>query len=284
MPDYFASPALRRVGNDTLLTIPLTGIEAQIYDRIWRAVVEGKLKSGTKLPEDVLSEAFGVSRTIVRKVLVILEQEGIAHLPLNRGAYVATPSAASARAVLEAFHMVASYIARALGAPERIITTDELDLFDLHISAQAEAESAGDFATSRLLTGEFYVLMAAVHGNEILTQQASNLFTRYLMGLSLYQVPHQHFPRAAIQREIVDLLVAGKADEAEVRVLANFTAVERTLRFEAVDEVADLREILSGKKSHIRSSTKEAGAASEHPKKPGRPPRKPKSRTATSKT
>lgn len=284
MPDYFASPALRRIGNDSLLTIPLTGVEAQIYDRIWRAVVEGKLKSGTKLREEVLTETFGVSRTIVRKVLIILEQEGIAHLPLNRGAYVATPSATSARAVLEAFHMVASYIARELGSPGRLLTESERDLFDLHIRAQAEAEGANDFVTSRLLTGEFYVLMAAVHGNEILTQQASNLFTRYLMGLSLYQVPHQHFPRAAIQREIVDLLAEGKADEAEARVLANFTAVERTLRFEAVDEIADLREILLGEQRPVRSAIKEVESASQRSKKPASAQRKPKSRTATSKT
>ena len=244
MPDYYASPGLRQIANSDLLTIPLTGIEAQIYDRVWRAIVEGKLKCGGKLREDVIGGVFGVSRTVVRKVMVIMEQEGIVYLPPNLGAYVATPTPEATRAVLEAVHMMMTYIIKALGAPDREWTSEQRHLFDLHIAAQAEADSAGDFVTSRLLTGEYYVLLAAIYGNEILTQQAAHLFTRYVMGLSLYQVALLAPARAASQRQIVDHLIAGEAEAAGAIVMANFAEVERSLRFTTEDEDNDLKAIL----------------------------------------
>jgi DNA-binding GntR family transcriptional regulator len=251
MSDFYASPALRKFGNPGLLTVPLSGIEAQIYDRLWRGVVEGKLKPGAKLREDVICEAFGVSRTVVRKVLVIMEQEGIADLPPNRGAYVATPSPESARAVQEALHVLVSYVVRGLSAPDGRPDDRARSLIELHIGAQRDAELADDFVTSRLLAGEFYVLLAAVYGNEVLTQQVANLFTRYAMGLSLFQLPPRHLERAPLQSQLLALILAGKSNEAVTLVLDAFAALERTLRFEAQDEDVDLRALLAPQKGEV---------------------------------
>jgi DNA-binding GntR family transcriptional regulator len=71
-----------------------------IYDRIWSAIAEHKLRPGTRLKEEQLSEIFGVSRARVRAALAALERDGLVTLVQNRGAFVAQPTIEEARDVL----------------------------------------------------------------------------------------------------------------------------------------------------------------------------------------
>jgi DNA-binding GntR family transcriptional regulator len=56
-------------------------------------IVDGELAPGAKIPEQAISERFGVSRTPLREALKSLAAEGIVRLHPNRGATVATISA-----------------------------------------------------------------------------------------------------------------------------------------------------------------------------------------------
>lgn len=91
-PKRYISEALQTFPDIAHHTAPLVGVGATIYNRLWRSIISGRLKSGTKMSEDVICKIFSVSRTIVRKVLVIMEQEGIIEQPINYGTYVATPT------------------------------------------------------------------------------------------------------------------------------------------------------------------------------------------------
>lgn len=64
---------------------------------IRRAIIEGALFPGDRLPEDALGESFGVSRTIARHALGQLAAEGLVDLRRNRIATVAAPTPADAR-------------------------------------------------------------------------------------------------------------------------------------------------------------------------------------------
>jgi DNA-binding GntR family transcriptional regulator len=55
-------------------------------------IVEGELAAGTRIPERLLCERFGVSRTPLREALKVLASEGLVELLPNRGARVATLS------------------------------------------------------------------------------------------------------------------------------------------------------------------------------------------------
>ena len=67
-----------------------------IYERMVSAILDHQLPPGTKLVEDRLAEAFGVSRTRIRPVLVRLANEQVVTLTPNRGAAIAEPSEAEA--------------------------------------------------------------------------------------------------------------------------------------------------------------------------------------------
>ena len=77
-----------------------------IYRNLYAAIVENHLEPGTKLPEDTLGEAFGVSRTSIRKVLQRLAYERLVDVRLNRGATVAQPTVKDARDIFVARRIV----------------------------------------------------------------------------------------------------------------------------------------------------------------------------------
>ena len=68
-----------------------------IYQALLNAIVEHQLPPGSKLPEEALSEVFGVSRTGIRKVLQRLAAVQMITLSPRRGAQVATPGVEEAR-------------------------------------------------------------------------------------------------------------------------------------------------------------------------------------------
>ena len=97
MPKFnYLSPALQSEDAALMQSASLSGIEAKIHVDLWNAIIDRKLKPGVKLEELVMCDIYGISRTVMRKVLMIMEQDGLVFLPPNKGAYVASPSLQSA--------------------------------------------------------------------------------------------------------------------------------------------------------------------------------------------
>src|SRR5207302_2547253 len=76
--------------------------DERVHHAIYAAIISHQISPGTALQEDALAGAFGVSRTIIRKVLQRLSHERLVDLVPNKGASVAQPSAEEAREVFEA--------------------------------------------------------------------------------------------------------------------------------------------------------------------------------------
>ena len=86
------------------LAAPLS--DAEMYERVISAILDHKLPPGTKLVEDKLASAFGVSRTRIRPVLVRLANEQVVTLTPNRGATIAQPTEQEAREVFEVRRLI----------------------------------------------------------------------------------------------------------------------------------------------------------------------------------
>lgn len=61
----------------------------EVVERLRDLIVEGELEPGKRVPERVLCERFGISRTPLREALKVLASEGLVELLPNRGAVVA---------------------------------------------------------------------------------------------------------------------------------------------------------------------------------------------------
>jgi DNA-binding GntR family transcriptional regulator len=74
-----------------------------VLERLRLDIVEGRWAAGERLPEPLLCEEFGVSRTPLRDAFRILETEGLVELIPHVGAVVTAPEAAD---ILGAFQVL----------------------------------------------------------------------------------------------------------------------------------------------------------------------------------
>jgi DNA-binding GntR family transcriptional regulator len=75
--------------SDTMTPIERHSLHDVVTERIRDMIVEGAYPPGSRLPERVLCETLGISRTPLREALKVLASEGLLELALNRGARVA---------------------------------------------------------------------------------------------------------------------------------------------------------------------------------------------------
>ncbi len=128
-----------------------------IHARLIEAIVDQRLLPGTKLIEDKLGQAFGVSRTRIRQVLIRLAQEQVVLLQPNKGASVAQPSVAESREVFEARRVIEAVLVQHFAA--QASTADLQALADC-IEAEEQARLVGDKAMALRQSGRFHLLLA----------------------------------------------------------------------------------------------------------------------------
>jgi DNA-binding GntR family transcriptional regulator len=76
-------------------------VRRQVEDALREAIVGGRFLPGEHLPDRVLCEAFGTSRSVVREAVRLLEAEGLIVVHPNRGPFVAPLSVDEAREIYE---------------------------------------------------------------------------------------------------------------------------------------------------------------------------------------
>src|ERR1700730_12439471 len=116
-----------------------------VYDAIFRSILEGKLKAGTKLAEQPLAEIFAVSRERIRKVLQRLGAERRLEMIPNRGARIPRPPLDHVRRGYEAHRILEAGIVAQL---VKIMDDVFLARLDAHLAEERMAAERGDRAAS----------------------------------------------------------------------------------------------------------------------------------------
>jgi len=105
-------------------------LHKQVAASLRRMILEGELGPGARVPERVLCERFGISRTPLREALKVLSFEGLLELHPNRGA---TVTEVSEGAVDEMFPVMGALEALAGRLACEHISAQELaDIEDMH--------------------------------------------------------------------------------------------------------------------------------------------------------
>lgn len=207
-------------------TSSATGV---IVESLTRAIVEHKLRPGTKLAEQKLADHFGVSRTLVRQALFQLSQNRLITLEPARGAFVSAPSAEEAKQVFAVRRMLEAQMARAFA---RDATPARMRALREHVASEKAALNEPD-ATHRIeLLGDFHVRMAELLGNEVLARILRDLTARSSLIALMYQsgvaAAHSHEEHT----EIVKALAAKDEERAARLMTDHLTNVEQTLMFD----------------------------------------------------
>lgn len=184
----------------------------KIYQKILKAIVEHQLPPGSRLPEDKLSDAFGVSRTGIRKVLQRLALEHFVNIEKNKGAHVNKPSEKEAVEVLNSRIMI-----------EPLLMVEVLKHWDLKqserfrtmVDEEKLAIEQGRMADSIQLTAKFHYELARLSGNSVLADFVEQLCYRSSLIIAAYGSKSSVSCDCGDHGDFIDILDSGDTVHAQ---------------------------------------------------------------------
>ena len=225
--------------SETTVALPLT--DADMYERMISAILDHRLPPGTKLVEDKLANAFGVSRTRIRPVLVRLANEQIVTLTPNRGATIAQPTEKEAREVFEVRRLIEPTLVEMF-----IAKATDADMLQLKkcIDDEEIARQGVDMRRAIRLSGEFHLLIADVANHQTLGRILRELTSRTSLILMTYNSARE-FARqdtaacgCVEHRALLDAIRLRDAREAGKRMREHLTRLEARLQFSTAQDTA----------------------------------------------
>ena len=225
--------------SETTVAPPLT--DADMYERVISAILDHRLPPGTKLVEDKLASAFGVSRTRIRPVLVRLANEQVVTLTPNRGATIAQPTEQEAREVFQVRRLIEPSLVELF-----ISNASEADMQRLKtcIDDEEAARKAGDTRRAIRLSGEFHSLIAEGANHQTLTRILREMTSRTTLILMTYSAAHENERQDATScgcdehRALLDAIRLRDPHEAAARMREHLTRLEAQLQFNVPEETA----------------------------------------------
>lgn len=188
-------------------------ISERIRATLAGAIGEGALKPGTKILEEAIAEHFGVSRTVVRGALGVLESDHLLDRKRNRGTFVAEPSIEQARNLFEARRKIEGLL---LDLVVERATPEQFEHLQRLTDEEEHIHHHGDEKSKTVLSGKFHIALAEIAGNPVLTEVLSKIVARLSLVMSLYEDERKDDCGADHHRMIVAALWAkdvGKARE-----------------------------------------------------------------------
>ena len=185
--------------------------EGRVHHAIVEAVLSHQLPPGTRLVEAPLCAAFGVTRSLLRRVFVRLAGDKVIELHHNRGATVAQPGRDEMREVFQARQLLEGGVLRALdgraGGPQlervRALVADEKAAFD-----------AGNWSAWVRLSGEYHLQLAALLGNSEIDTILRSLVARTTLMKALYHSQTASVCSFDEHTQILDAMQAGDLDRS----------------------------------------------------------------------
>lgn len=213
-----------------------------IAQALTSAIVEHRLRPGSKLVEQALADHFEVSRTLVRQALFQLSQKRLVRLEPARGAFVASPSAAEARQVFAVRRMLEVELTRAF---VEAVTPEHIDALRAHVAAEQSALKQGDVADRSELLGDFHVRMAQLIGNDVLAEVLRDLLARCAIATLVYQSSSAAHDSAAEHAALVECFATGNVAQAVRLMREHLDHVEAGLNLDQPGPSDDLKTALA---------------------------------------
>lgn len=182
----------------------------KVHQALRQAIIEQQLPPGARLPEDMIGETFGTSRTIAREALLRLSVEGLVDLLPNRGAFVANPSLDDGRDVFVVRRGLERMVVLQLAGHLTPAQIAELR----QMLEQEELASARDEREAIRLAGEFHLRLAEMTGNKVLIRYLTETVSRCSLVMTIYGRPHSVDCGIDEHRQIIEALIAGDKDRA----------------------------------------------------------------------
>lgn len=199
-----------------------------IVEHVLDAISDQRLRAGTKLGEQMLSDLFACNRANVRRALATLSAYQVVDLIPKRGAFVATPSEKEARDVFQARRALETTIIRNV-----IRQADDADIAALraHLKTEHAVRQLQDRPKAIRASRTFHMLLARIGRNSVLEKYLSELTMRTSLIIGLYGPTHASLCADDEHARIVDSIIARDEARAQKMVEAHLRHIEDEIDF-----------------------------------------------------
>lgn len=215
-----------------------------IYQALMTAIVEHQLPPGSKLPEEALAEAFGVSRTGIRKVLQRLATVQMVTLTPKRGAQVASPTVEEAQAIFRTRALL-----EVANLPDVLARCQPPHLAALEaiILQEQQAHERYDGPAAIRYSAGFHIQLQAISGNQVLTEMVTRLSQRSSLVIAAWGSPWRQGCRCDDHHQLVQLLRAKALQPLSDALSHHFAHIVASLSFERSGEtLPDFARLFAG--------------------------------------
>jgi len=218
-------------------------VSEKICETISNAIAEGALRPGMKILDDVIAKHFGVSRTVARGALVILEREHVIERRRNHGAFISTPDKKEAEHLLEARRMLELTIVE---RATKVAPQEALDRLYAMTKDEDTIHNSGDTAAQKRLAGNFHLELAKAAGNTVLVDSLKNVIARLSLVAALYERQTAERCGAHNHRLIIEAIRDGDLETAKTLMLSHLQDIEASLDLSApADQQSSLSAVLA---------------------------------------
>lgn len=214
----------------------------RIYDTIHEAVLDHRLPPGTKLKEVALAELFGVTRPVIRQVLLRLAHIKLVVIRPNRGAVVASPTVEESRDLFGARCAIETAVVDTLTSK---ITKDQINDLRAMVTREQDTYRRGDTRLGLKLSVEFHRVLADLAGNAVLAEFLDQLLSRTpLVVLARKGQGQQRICNLDEHSGILDAMAYGEAERAVRLMREHLGSLEGMLNLhQDEDQETDLAQI-----------------------------------------
>jgi DNA-binding GntR family transcriptional regulator len=194
------------------------------------AIVTHRLPPGTRLREEALARAYGVSRTKIRAALLMLSKDKLIRTVPDKGAFVSKPSPVEAREIFAVRRILETAMAREFVARAK---PADYKRIEQHLKQERKAVAGNDVQLRNRLLGDFHILLAEVAGNSVLTEMLRELSARSAVITVLFQSSADAACSSDEHHAFLDAARKGDTERACRLMIEHLEHVEQALNFDA---------------------------------------------------
>ncbi|MEU0475413.1 GntR family transcriptional regulator [Streptomyces olivaceus] len=189
-----------------------TSTAERVSDILRSRIAEGYFPPGTRLSEDSIGGALGVSRNTLRESFRLLTHERLLVHELNRGVFVRVLTVEDVEDIYRTRSLVECAVVRGLGEPPYV-----LDGLAEAVEDGRRSAREGDWKAVGTANIHFHRELVALAGSERTDELMRSVFAELRLAFHVVDDPRRlHEPYIARNAELLETLQNGERDAAEL--------------------------------------------------------------------
>lgn len=216
-------------------------LEDYVYTEIKNAIFNKKIPLHYQLNEELLSDAFKVSRTPIRAVLKRMKHEKIVYSIPNKGTYIYQPNQEE---IDDVFQLRIIMEKKAVEIACQNASDEQLDKLEGLTAQEEEEYSKGEYGKGIELTSQFHQKLIELSSNKLMAAYNQELLNITNIYLVFHDIAKRECPLSPEEhRSIIHALRKRDIDASIQAVDDHYESVIKNLKYQGPDNDVQFKEI-----------------------------------------